>query len=85
MHVQVEKVERSADAFQQPVSSAQLQAIVTRALGDDGAPVRAVELDGGTFHTTYRLELRGRPPVVLRVAPETARAGPSDRHALRNE
>ena len=83
--MEVVPVERPPGAFQQPLSPAEIAAVCRRGLGEQVRVLRAVELGLGTFNTTYRLELAGRPPVVLRVAPERARQPRSSRDGLRNE
>src|SRR3712207_7120580 len=44
-----------------------------------------VELGVGTYNSTYRVELADGEPVILRIAPEPAHAGPASPEAMRNE
>jgi aminoglycoside phosphotransferase (APT) family kinase protein len=78
-------IERPRDAFQQPVAPGVIEAACRRAFGAGTAVVSAVELAGGTYNTTYRVDLGGPEPVVLRIAPEPARQYRSEREFLRNE
>ena len=81
----VAAIERPPDAFQRPVPPSVLLAICRRALGA-GADVRQiVELGVGTYNNTYRVELADGEPVILRIAPEPAHAGPGSPEAMRNE
>lgn len=81
----VQTVERESDAFQQPVSPDQIEAVCRRAFGEHARATRVVEIGVGTYNSTYRVELEGREPVILRVAPDRARQLGSDRDAMRNE
>ncbi|MDQ0381775.1 phosphotransferase [Amycolatopsis thermophila] len=47
-------------------------------------PLSAVELSGGLYNTTYRVELPGET-VILRVAPEPGRQYRIERELMRNE
>lgn len=50
-----------------------------RAFGDDVAVDAVTEIGVGTYNSTYRVEIAGRNPVILRIAPD-------DGHdAMRNE
>ena len=81
----VVSVERPPDAFQQPVPPSVLLAVCRRALGM-GVDIRqVVEIGVGTYNSTYRVEPADGEPVILRVAPEPARAWPAAREAMRNE
>ena len=81
----VVSIERAPDAFQRPVPPSVLLAICRRALGA-GVDVRqVVELGVGTYNSTYRVELADGEPVILRIAPESAHAGPASPEAMRNE
>ena len=71
-----EAVVREPDAFQQPVPPDRIEAICRRALGSRAVVRRAVELGGGTYNSTYRLEFDAGDPLVLRVAPAPHRAEP---------
>ncbi|ROS45071.1 aminoglycoside phosphotransferase (APT) family kinase protein [Amycolatopsis thermoflava] len=74
---------RPAGSFQQPLSAGEIVAMAERAFG---APaVSAVELGGGLYNTTYRVELPSRETVVLRVAPEPGRQFRIERELMRNE
>jgi aminoglycoside phosphotransferase (APT) family kinase protein len=83
--VDVAAVDRAADAFQQPVAPSVLLAICRRALGAGVTVRRVVELDGGTYNNTYRVEVCDGEPVILRIAPERSRQGLTARDAMRNE
>jgi aminoglycoside phosphotransferase (APT) family kinase protein len=78
-------IERDPAAFQRPVGAAQLLAMCRRAFGADVAVRSVVELGWGEYNNTYRVELEGRPTVVLRVAPEPARQYRCERQFMRNE
>ena len=66
-------VHRDPQAFQQAVSLEHMKAMCERAFGQ-GTPVDSVrELDGGQFNNTYLIELAGRDPIILRVAPPPER------------
>jgi aminoglycoside phosphotransferase (APT) family kinase protein len=73
---------REPGAFQQPVPPDRIEAICRRALGPEVVVRRAVELGGGTYHSTYRLEFDAGDPLMLRVAPAPDRA-PGE--GMRNE
>lgn len=83
--VDVHRIERSANSFQQPVTADEIEAMCRRSLGADVRVTAATEIGVGTYNSTYRLDLDARAPVVLRVAPAPARQSPGDRHAMRNE
>ena len=76
-------VSRAAGAFQEALSAPQITAMAERAFGEP--PLSAVELPGGLYNTTYRVELRSGDTVVLRVAPEPARQYRIERELMRNE
>lgn len=78
-------VERAADAFQQPVTPAQITAMCRRAFGPDVEVRAAVELGGGMYNTTYRVDLDHGRSVVLRVAPAPDRQYRIERELMRNE
>jgi aminoglycoside phosphotransferase (APT) family kinase protein len=66
-------VHRDPQAFQQPIASEHIKAMCERAFGQ-ATPIELVrELDGGQFNNTYLIELAGRDPVILRVAPSPER------------
>jgi aminoglycoside phosphotransferase (APT) family kinase protein len=76
--------DRPADAFQRPLTARQVEVLCRRAFGA-GARVRsATELGLGGYNTTYRVEL-DTGPVILRVAPESARQTRIEREFMRNE
>ncbi|GAA3756724.1 phosphotransferase family protein [Salinactinospora qingdaonensis] len=77
--------ERDASAFQQPVTAQQTRAIAHRVFGEEAQLGAVVELGGGMYNTTYRIELDQAPPVILRLAPEPARQNRSERRLMRNE
>lgn len=83
MHFQ--PVDRAADSFQRGLTPDQLTALARRAFGPDTRVLSAVELGGGLYNNTYRVELAGQPPVILRVAPEPARQSRTERALMRNE
>lgn len=56
-----------------------------RLLGPGAEVVAARELSLGSYNSTFRLELSGRPPVVLRVAPPPERQLRSERHFMRSQ
>ncbi|KIH97653.1 aminoglycoside phosphotransferase [Streptomonospora alba] len=78
-------IERDSSGFQRPVTADDVHHIVHRAFGPDVRANAAVELGGGMYNTTYRLETDGTAPVILRVAPEPARQNRSERRLMRNE
>jgi aminoglycoside phosphotransferase (APT) family kinase protein len=64
--VRYEPITRPDGAFQQSLTADQVVAVCRRGFGR--APVSAVELGGGSFNTTYRVDLGGES-AILRVAP----------------
>lgn len=78
-------VEREPGAFQVGLTVSQIEAMCRRGLGGDTLVLRAAELSGGTYNTTYRIDLVDRAAVVLRVAPHSDRQNATDRDAMRNE
>src|SRR5579872_4193594 len=60
------------DDFQQPLTEEQIRAVTTRAFGLAARIESAHEQGGGEYNTIYRIELAGRDPVILRVAPNLA-------------
>jgi aminoglycoside phosphotransferase (APT) family kinase protein len=83
--VDLQPVERTSDAFQQPVAGGQIEAMCRRAFGDHARIGRVAEIGVGTYNSTYRVDIEGRDPVILRVAPDRTRQWRSDRDAMRNE
>jgi aminoglycoside phosphotransferase (APT) family kinase protein len=63
--VRFESITRPDGAFQQSLTAEQLRAVCRRGFGRE--PESAVELGGGSFNTTYRVEFD--EAVILRVAP----------------
>jgi aminoglycoside phosphotransferase (APT) family kinase protein len=78
-------IDREPDAFQQSVSSDEVVAMCRRALGEDVRVKSAVEIGWGAYNSTYRVQLDGLAPVILRVAPEPRRQFRSERELMRNE
>lgn len=78
-------IERSLDAFQQPVAREHLVAMCRRAFGEEKQIESARELDGGLYNNTYLVHIAGMPPVILRVAPRLDRQFRSERNLMRNE
>ncbi len=78
-------IQRAPGAFQQSVSAEQIVAMCHRAFGVGVEVGSATELGLGAYNSTYRVELTGRPPVILRVAPEPGRQYRIERALMRNE
>ncbi|KAA2253828.1 aminoglycoside phosphotransferase family protein [Solihabitans fulvus] len=78
-------IERAPGAFQEPVSAEQVAAMCERAFGGGAAVVSAVELGGGLYNNTLRVDIAGRDPVILRVAPRPDRQARIERALMRNE
>ncbi|WP_329561381.1 phosphotransferase family protein [Kitasatospora sp. NBC_01266] len=83
--MEYQSVERAPEDFQQPVSPNLIEAMCRRAFGDDVTVLSAVELGGGMYNTTYRVDLEQHGPFILRIAPEQARQYRSERGLMRNE
>jgi aminoglycoside phosphotransferase (APT) family kinase protein len=83
--MRVQSVTRSPEAFQRSVSAEQIAAMSRRAFGRQTDVVSAVELGNGMYNNTYRIELAGRAPAILRVAPEPGRQNRIERELMRNE
>ncbi|MDQ2835993.1 MAG: aminoglycoside phosphotransferase family protein [Actinomycetota bacterium] len=83
--VAVVSIERGADAFQQPVAPEVILAICRRALGSAVVLGQVTEIGIGTYNNTYRVDVQGREPVILRVAPRPALQGAAGKQAMRNE
>ena len=66
-------VQRDPQAFQQAVPPEHMEAMCARAFGQGTAINSVRELDGGQFNNTYLIELAGRSPLILRVAPPPER------------
>lgn len=56
-----------------------------RAFGSDVQVVSAVELGGGMYNNTYRVEFGAEQPTILRVAPEPSRQSRIELELMRNE
>lgn len=79
-------IPRDLDAFQQPVTAEDIEAISLRAFGPSVRVTSAVELGGGMYNSTYRLTAEGLDrPVILRIAPAPERQFASERELMRNE
>jgi len=78
-------IERSDDAFQQPVEQAQLMAMCRRTFGKDSQIERAKELDGGLYNNTYLVSIVGMQPIILRVSPHRTRQFRLEKNLMRNE
>ena len=78
-------IERDADAYQQPVSAAQIEAMCRSVLGDGVRIIAAEELGLGLYNSTYRLEFDSSRQLILRVAPQPSRQFRVERDLLRNE
>lgn len=76
---------RAADASQEPVQPWQVCAMCRWAFGPEAEVAAAVELGGGYYNTTYRVEVRGVGVVILRIAPPPGRQYRLERHLMRNE
>lgn len=50
-----------------------------------GGVAAAIQLGGGLYNSTYRLDLPDQSPLILRVAPAEADQRPSELHLMRNE
>jgi hypothetical protein len=64
------RIERTANAFQQPVELEQILDMCQRAFGEMREVIAVRELGGGGFNNIYRVEMAGMQPVILRVAPQ---------------
>lgn len=64
-------IERTIDAFQQPVALEQIVLMCQRAFGDRHQVTTIDELGGGSFNNVYRVELTDMQRVILRVAPRS--------------
>jgi aminoglycoside phosphotransferase (APT) family kinase protein len=84
-------IERPDNAFQQPVTAAQLEAMARRVFGARTRVASAVELSPGMYNTTYRVELdisggtHAGQTVILRIAPTANRQFRIERDLMRNE
>lgn len=78
-------IERSTDAFQQPVEQSQIIAMCQRAFGMDIQIESAKELDGGLYNNTYLVHIVGMRPVILRASPHPTRQFRMEKNLMRNE
>lgn len=78
-------IERASDAFQQSVTANHIEAMCQRAFGASVRIKSAVELDGGMYNNTYKVDVGEDRPVILRVAPEPARQHRIEQGLMRNE
>lgn len=78
-------IQRAPQEFQQSVSADQIAAMCRRAFGPAARATAAVELGVGLYNSTYRVEVAGAGPVILRVAPEPAKQSRVERWFMRNE
>lgn len=79
-------IARAQGAFQESVTASQVEAMIRRAFGSAAAVTEAVELGGGLFNTTLRVDGDGLPgPVILRVAPRTEVQAYNERHLMWTE
>lgn len=62
-------VTRDVSDFQQPLTEQQVVGLCQRAFGCGSSLIAWKLLTTGKYNTCYRIELSGRSPVVLRVAP----------------
>lgn len=83
--IEFRTADRPRDALQEPVSLAEIQAIVRRALGKTVEVKSAQEYALGSYNTSLRLDLTSGTAVVLRIAPRTSRQLRSERNWLRSE
>jgi aminoglycoside phosphotransferase (APT) family kinase protein len=81
--VRFERIGRTSGAFQESVSAEQIVEMGRRAFGTE--VVSAVELGGGLYNNTYRVDIDADRPVILRVAPEPRRQYRIERALMRNE
>lgn len=85
MLVEYISIERSNDAFQQPVEQSQIIAMCQRAFGEIIQIEAAKELGGGLYNNTYLVHIVGMQPVILRVSPSLTRQYRLERNLMRNE
>jgi integrase len=65
-------IERSADAFQQPVGQSHIIALCQRAFGEEKQIESAKELGGGLYNTTYLVHISGISEVAQALTAEQA-------------
>lgn len=78
-------IERSRDAFQQPIGQSHLIAMCQRAFGEHIQIASAKELSGGLYNNTYLIHIVGMQPVILRVSPPVTRQFRLEKNLMRNE
>jgi aminoglycoside phosphotransferase (APT) family kinase protein len=82
-------IARGPDAFQQSLTSEQIQAVCEQAFGEGTGAVTVHELGGGEFNNVYLLRFSGGGPeqrATLRVAPPPERVVPwHEEHLMRRE
>jgi aminoglycoside phosphotransferase (APT) family kinase protein len=78
-------IERSPDAFQQPVAREHIIAMCQRAFGGEIQIESVKELGGGLCNNTYLIRINDMQPVVLRVAPRSAHQLRAEQSLMRNE
>jgi aminoglycoside phosphotransferase (APT) family kinase protein len=83
--VEFQPVERAAGSFQESVSAEQITAMCHRAFGTGTDVVSAIELPGGSYNNTYKVDIGADRPVILRVAPAPERQSRIERELMRNE
>jgi aminoglycoside phosphotransferase (APT) family kinase protein len=67
------------------VTATEVEAMCARVLGEAAEVRTAVELGWGSYNTTFRVDLAGPTPVILRVAPRPEVQLRSERYWLRSE
>ncbi|GAX58589.1 phosphotransferase family protein [Streptomyces olivochromogenes] len=79
-------IPRMPEAFQQPVTADEIEAICRRIFGPHTAVLSATELGTGMYNTTFEVTVAGQErPMILRIAPEPGRQFTSERALMRNE
>lgn len=83
--MEFESIDRGIGSFQEPITEDQLLAVCHRAFGPTVKVLSAVELNGGSYNSVYRVDIGDHRPVILRVAPDPSRQGLIHRELMRNE
>lgn len=83
--MEVQSLPRKPLEFQQALSSDELQAIIHQAFPAGPQVIAVHELSGGRYNSTYRLDRKDAPSLILRVAPEPRRQSRLEHQLLRNE
>ncbi|WP_165423428.1 phosphotransferase family protein [Ktedonosporobacter rubrisoli] len=78
-------IERSVEAFQQPVGQAHIIALCRRAFGEERQVDSVQELGGGLYNNTYLVHIQELHPVILRVGPHPTRQFRIESNLMRNE